>query len=225
MSHLEIYWRLNLFTSEPMHAEGCPKALGIHWNTTDDVFFVAVPPSLRIDVPTKTEVASHVPQLFDLMGWFSPVTLIGKYLQQQIWKSGILWDDFIPQALLSIWNQWNKELFTISEFSIRHKMSPKPTEVLDTQLHGFCDASKKAYGSVVYGRLLHNDSKVTIALLMSKTRVAPLTEQTIPRLELCGVKQLSALITFIANPLDIHKAKLFAWCDSTAALGRLRNPP
>ena len=60
---------------------------------------------------------------------------------------------------------------------------------------------------------------------MSKTRVAPIKEQTIPRLELCGAKQLSALITFIANTLDIHKAKSFALCDSTATLGWLCNPP
>ena len=53
-------------------------------------------------------------------------------------------------------------------------MSPKLTEVLEMQLHCFCCASKKVYGSVVYARQLHNDTILNIVLLMSKTRVAPL---------------------------------------------------
>ena len=53
-----------------------PKTLGIHWSTTQDCFFVAVPPLNSMDLPTKRKVASDVAKVFDIMGWFSPVVLL-----------------------------------------------------------------------------------------------------------------------------------------------------
>ena len=53
-----------------------PKTLGIHWSTTQDCFFVAVPPLNSMDSPTKRKVASDAAKVFDIMGWFSPVVLL-----------------------------------------------------------------------------------------------------------------------------------------------------
>jgi hypothetical protein len=52
------------------------------------------------------------------------------------------------------------------------------------ELHGFCDASEKAYAAVIYARVETNaENKVT--MLTAKTRVAPLkNKQTLTRLEL-----------------------------------------
>ena len=50
-------------------------------------------------------------------------------------------------------------------------------------IHGFGDASKKAYCVVVY-LVLEVSGDYFPVLLSSKTRVAPLTRQSIPRLEL-----------------------------------------
>ena len=52
------------------------------------------------------------------------------------------------------------------------------------ELHGFSDASKSAYAAVVYTRLITPSGNVMTNLLQSKTKVAPLKTETIPRLEL-----------------------------------------
>jgi hypothetical protein len=58
-------------------------------------------------------------------------------------------------------------------------------------LHGFADASKKAYGAVIYLKYpIQEDSY----LICSKSRVAPLNNVSIPRLELKAALLLSDII-------------------------------
>ena len=97
--------------------------------------------------------------------------------------------------------------------------------VREIQLHGFSDASQVAYGAVIYARHLHFNAAVTTVLLSAKTQVAPVKEQTIPRLELCGARLLAKLLSTVAAELNIPSSQLYARCDSTAVLGWLRSPP
>ncbi|XP_052857991.1 uncharacterized protein LOC128265818 [Drosophila gunungcola] len=65
------------------------------------------------------------------------------------------------------------------------------------ELHGFSDASIKAYSAVVYSRLVRANGTVSVSLIAGKTRVAPLKQQLLPRLKLCGALLLSRLISSI----------------------------
>ena len=93
--------------------------------------------------------------------------------------------------------------------------------MVDIQLHGFADASCAGYGGVVYIKYLHADTSVVISLVVSKTWVAPLKQQSIPKLELSGALLLSRLLTSVPKDLNIDKAKLYAWSDSMIILGWL----
>ena len=75
--------------------------------------------------------------------------------------------------------------------------------MLEVQLHGYSDASQIAYGAVIYACYLHQDSTVTVALITAKTKVAPVKELSIPRLELCGAKLLAQLLTTTAREMNI----------------------
>ena len=60
----------------------------------------------------------------------------------------------------------------------------EPTAV-SIQLHGFSDASSYAYAAAVYRRI-ELESGVKPVLVASKKRIATLSGQTMPRLELLG---------------------------------------
>ena len=94
-------------------------------------------------------------------------------------------------------------------------------------MHGFSDASKQAYAAVVYIRATYVSHEPTCVLVTAKTRVAPLKGHSIPRLELCGAKLLSQLMTNVGKALNISVANMHAWCDSEIVLwwldGKSRN--
>ena len=80
----------------------------------------------------------------------------------------------------------------------------------------------QAYAVVVYLRTEYENGHVSVRLISSKTRVAPLKEQTIPRLELLGATILSRLVSCIrknSNP----DYDTFYWTDSVTVLCWLKN--
>ena len=60
---------------------------------------------------------------------------------------------------------------------------------MDMQLHGFGYASERAHAAVVYVRSTHRDGRTEVRLVASKSKVAPIKWQTIPRLELLGTME------------------------------------
>ena len=66
--------------------------------------------------------------------------------------------------------------------------------VVTIELHGFYDASMKAYGCYVYLRFVHRFKFVEVVLVTSKSRIAPLHKQSIPKLELSSCLLLVRLI-------------------------------
>ena len=56
-------------------------------------------------------------------------------------------------------------------------------KAVDIQLHGFSDASERAFAGVVYVRTVHENGVISVRLVAAKSRVSPTKQQTIPRLE------------------------------------------
>ena len=90
------------------------------------------------------------------------------------------------------------------------------------QLHGFCDASDRAFAAVVYLRSVYDNGCVKTVLIASKTRVAPVKRQSIPRLELLGAVTLSRLMATIMASLP-EPVPTLHWTDSTATLHWISN--
>ncbi|XP_059047967.1 uncharacterized protein LOC131843357, partial [Achroia grisella] len=86
-------------------------------------------------------------------------------------------------------------------------------------------ASECAYGACVYVRCLNNDDTITVHLLTSKNKVAPIKHTTIPRLELCGALLGARLSAKVVDSLTIKINKCYYWCDSTIVLCWLSASP
>ncbi|XP_017477270.1 PREDICTED: uncharacterized protein LOC108367186, partial [Rhagoletis zephyria] len=88
-------------------------------------------------------------------------------------------------------------------------------------LHGFSDASTLALGEAVYVTI-HSGAEVKSNLLLSKSKVAPLRGETIPRLELRAAVLLSELIQRVVNICktqhNIMIGSITGWSDSMVVL-------
>jgi hypothetical protein len=92
-------------------------------------------------------------------------------------------------------------------------------------LHGFADASTKAYGAVIYIRVTDFSDKHYTNILCSKVRIVPIKTITIPRLELCAALLLAELANKVKNALDINFNNCFLWSDSSIVLAWIQSPP
>lgn len=149
------------------------------------------------------------------MGLFAPSTVIPRMLLQQAWKSKLPWDKLLPPELEEPWKAWVQELPLIGQHPIpRRFFSTPPSFIRSTSIHGFADASEKAYGVALYFRALHTDSSVSTCLITAKARVLPLKHMTIPRAELLAAHLLARMLSHVAPLLDVSQDSLFAWTDS-----------
>ncbi|XP_055526970.1 uncharacterized protein LOC129719604 [Wyeomyia smithii] len=81
------------------------------------------------------------------------------------------------------------------------------------QLHIFADASENAYGCVGYFRILAGEVP-RCALVQSKSKVAPIKQASIPRLELMAAVQGVGLAGNIKDNHSLNIEQVFYWTDS-----------
>jgi transposase InsO family protein len=197
------------------------RSLGLLWNPMHDHFQFSikqVPSSQRV---TKRLVLSTIARIFDPLGLLGPVILKAKIFLQRIWQLKLDWDESLPTALYTEWTQFQDELALLQTVKVPRKIvSDAQAEV---EIHGFSDASERGYGTCVYVVSKTGDN-VTSQLVCSKSRVAPIKTQTIPRLELCAAALLAKLIHKVVESLQCETERIILWTDSTIVLAWLRSP-
>ncbi|XP_059223205.1 uncharacterized protein LOC131996995 [Stomoxys calcitrans] len=199
------------------------KTLGIVWAPVEDTFRYVWPMFDVTRAVTKRIVLSELAKLFDPLGLINPVIVKGKIFMQDMWILKLNWDESLPLDMYNNWVEYRGKLKGVEDIAVpRYVLSDNFCRV---EMHGFADASKRAYGCCIYIRTVAEDGRITVRLWSAKSRVAPLKTQSLPRLELLAAELLSELVckTKANFPLDINGTYL--WTDSEIVLDWLSEHP
>ncbi|XP_055612527.1 uncharacterized protein LOC129759139 [Uranotaenia lowii] len=206
------------------------KTLGLIWDTQSDCFHFSVPQWNASPEINKRLILSDFARLFDPLGLVGPVIVQAKIFLQGLWKQNCSWTETLSDSLQQWWLEYRSNLAGLSNLQVPRWVA-YGSEIISVELHGFCDASTKAYGACIYVRCTGFNGEVCANLLISKSRVAPLDDvkrkkkkMTIPRLELSSALLLSHLYEKVSGSLRIS-AKSFFWTDSTIVKCWLSSPP
>ncbi|XP_011858208.1 PREDICTED: uncharacterized protein LOC105555775 [Vollenhovia emeryi] len=196
------------------------KILGLKWLPQEDTFAFSTRSSRSEDRLTKRLVLSEVAQIFDPLGFATPVVIKAKILLQELWLHKLQWDDPLPSQLSARWLIIREELTSLAKLSIPQWLNTWSDS--QVELHGFSDASQLAMAAVIYISV-HDSNGATFSLVCSKTKVAPLKRLSIPRLELTAVLLLSRLMQYVKATLNMDVTATHMWTESLVTLSWIRS--
>lgn len=213
-AHREVNLPLNINLNNTI------KKLGLHWNPASDQLSFKIA-HIQNSAPTKRNILSEISKLFDPLGWLAPTIIIPKMLMQKIWLAGVSWDETLPENIVTEWKQFQTSLNHVETLQIPRWINTYSNST-NIELHGFSDASEKAYAAVIYLKITNPDDP-QVQLIIAKTRVSPIKQVSIPRLELCAAVLLANLMEKV---IPLHpNASIHAWTDSNIVIAWLHAHP
>ncbi|GFU84378.1 integrase catalytic domain-containing protein [Trichonephila clavipes] len=154
------------------------KTLGMLWDPKVDCLTYKVKISDKVNF-SKRDVLSEIARLYDPLGLIGPIVTKAKIFIQELWKIKLDWNEQLPPDAMEEWMNFYQKLAKVNNFKIpRCILLPATIRI---EIHGFSDASERAYAAVVYIKCFNESGQSQTRLLCSKSRVAPLKTLTIPR--------------------------------------------
>ncbi|XP_029155196.1 uncharacterized protein LOC114928280 [Nylanderia fulva] len=195
--------------------------LGLRWQPRDDLFAFATK-AITLSTFSKRSVLLLTAKMFDPLGWLAPTTILAKIFIQSTWLLGLDWDAPLPCDEARRWLRFQSELPALEKVIVPRWLGGVTESMLE--IHGFADASERAYSAVIY--LKSKTKGITkVTLLAAKTKVAPLKQVSLPRLELSAATLLARLVAHTLPIIGAERAPLHMWSDSTVTLGWIRGHP
>ena len=199
------------------------KVLGYQWDHKLDLLSVTPSSVLRRSESsdlTKRNVLKQLASVYDPIGFFAPVVLQGKLFLQTTWCKNFDWDDQIDEDCAMLWLILKPDLQDLSEIHIPRNLKMESTGEIQNSLVCFCDASTSAYATVLY--FVQTDRVNSKSdLIFAKTRLAPMNEMSIPRLELMAVLIGVRCVKFVKEQLGLPLTSISLWSDSQCVLNWL----
>ena len=196
------------------------KTLGISYDSNNDVFTYSlseiISPSTNI---TKRHILSNAARIFDP----SPLTVIPKLLIQQTWKEKLDWDQEVSQSIQSDWCKFIESTKALTSLIIPRYVFARNAQKYN--LHGFGDASERAYGACVYVQAIDQNGAYNSYLCTAKSKIAPIKTVTLPRLELCAAVLLARLVNRVLEIFTHQFEHIYYWTDSRITLAWIQSCP
>lgn len=190
--------------------------LGLKWLLDTDEFTYEVKNSTIHDKLTKRIILGKIAQLYDPNGFVAPFITSAKIFMQCLWKEKLEWDTPLSEQLSKEWNVLWANIKLLEHIRVPRYLGNKATTAI--QLHGFADASSRAYGAVIYIRLIDDQKGINAKIISAKSRIAPVKVVTIPRLELAAAELLSNLYAVVNRAMEWPSVPTFLWSDSSVIL-------
>lgn len=200
------------------------KTLGLSWHPGRDAFIFQVQDIQRLkEANTKRLILANISSLFDPLGWLSPIIVTAKILMQDICINKVEWDCSLPEDISGRWHSYCESLQDLPLISIERRLGIREGD--DLQIHGFCDASTRAFAAVVYLRMNAPEGNIRVRLLAAKSRVTPIKTVCIPNLELCGAVLVVKLVKYLQKNHLYERLPIHLWTDSQIVLAWLNKHP
>lgn len=200
--------------------------LGLKWQPSSDCFTFQCTETWADKVRmTKRRILSTIARIYDPCGFLAPIIIDAKTFMQSLWTRKVKWDEDLTSEhmdLVSRWEEYHNSLQLLNELKIPRWYHN--TLGSNITLHGFSDASNKGYGAVIYV-CSQNGVERTSTLLLSKTRVAPIKQLSIPRLELNAAVLLAKLKKRVQTQCGFQETPCILLCDSNVVLSWLKLNP
>lgn len=199
------------------------KALGVRWSVHDDAFNFVLSELAQSqnDALTRRTMLRVTASIYDPLGLVLPWVIRGKLLLRRATQLRLGWDEPVPQDLNEAWEEWLTCLRKVSSVDFARCIKPKIVDPGYCELHVFSDASEVAYGCCIYLRCVGVSGEVTVTLVAAKSYVAPIKQQTIPRLELHAASKAVALAASVRSELAVEIVHY--WTDSMIVIGYISN--
>ncbi|XP_061769872.1 uncharacterized protein LOC133560876 [Nerophis ophidion] len=198
------------------------RSLGLLWEITSDTFTYFASPTNKPF--TRRGVLSTVNSVFDPLGMLAPVTIQGRSLLRELTSELADWDMPLPEAKKNKWETWKESLQGLNKIHIPRRYTAKSLcDAVLTELCVFSDASCKAIGAVAYLKVVQEDGEAEVGFVMGKAKLAPQSEPTIPRLELCAAVLAVEMADLIQDELDLKFDEVRFYTDSKVVLGYICN--
>ncbi|GFV06485.1 integrase catalytic domain-containing protein [Trichonephila clavipes] len=176
-------------------------------------------------VHTKQELLSIIARIFDPLGIIALTTIMLKIMMQDLWKGNVSWDDQVPDSISKNGEDFSSQIDLLKSIGIPRYLNCLISSEYQTEIHGFCDGSGKAYSAVVYLQTLSSSGDISVNFVPAKTRANPLKHVILPRIELCAAYVLAQLCSTVIDSLPFSINRLYLWSDSQIALNWIDFPP
>ncbi|XP_053686369.1 uncharacterized protein LOC128735915 [Sabethes cyaneus] len=211
-----------------LQVEQSVSTLGLVWEPRSDSLGFKVQLPLPAATLTKRTIMSYIARIFDPLGLVGPAVTKAKIFMQRMWAlktsdgKRFDWDQPLPQTLQLEWKEFHNTIDLLRQVRVPRFVAIP--DAISIELHFFADASEKAYGTCCFVPA-QSSQQVTVQLLTSKSKVAPLAARhTIARLELCAAHLSTQLYKKVAAALKFPYTAYF-WSDSTTTLQWIRSFP
>ena len=196
------------------------QVLGVTWNPKSDEFILICNIQPPKDL-SKRSVLASINSIFDPLGLLEPIVNRAKLFLQELWSLKLHWDDNLSIEQASVWNDIVAELQLANNLRVPRQVIASSSKIIS--VHGFCDASPRAYGASIYISSQLLTGQFQSYLLCAKSRLASKKSITLPKLELCSAVLLAQLMYRILGILEVKIHCVLLWSDSNIALSWIKN--